>query len=212
MRNMKHNRQKLLLAGLIRNMKHNTLGPDVTFPHPRSAAEQSMDTSEPKAGSSSSSAPTPAQPQAASGDPFKESDVANLVKMGFPREVSILMHVFAINWTMQSTQEPSIEFSNCAFVSGGDSWAEKMQWWCQLGHCQPFCQKPFGRFQQEEIGNFLLKLSIGLQISHSATNFLKNHKLGGLSVDHLLKLHNDNDQRTLLRKLFWKHLHRSYVH
>merc|ERR1719419_188851 len=32
----------------------------------RSAAEQSMDTSEPKAGSSSSSAPTPAQPQAAS--------------------------------------------------------------------------------------------------------------------------------------------------
>merc|ERR1719419_1035614 len=63
----------------------------------RSAAEQSMDTSEPKAGSSSSSAPTPAQPQAASGDPFKESDVANLVKMGFPREVSFLMHVFAIN-------------------------------------------------------------------------------------------------------------------
>merc|ERR1719167_1241880 len=55
----------------------------------RSAAEQSMDTSEPKAGSSSSSAPTPAQPQAASGDPFKESDVANLVKMGFPREVAI---------------------------------------------------------------------------------------------------------------------------
>ena len=72
-------------------MKHNTLGPDVTFPHPRSAAEQSMDTSEPKAGSSSSSAPTPAQPQAASGDPFKESDVANLVKMGFPREVSSLL-------------------------------------------------------------------------------------------------------------------------
>ena len=85
---MKHNRQKLLLAGLIRNMKHNTLGPDVTFPHPRSAAEQSMDTSEPKAGSSSASAATPAQPQAASGVPFKESDVANLVKMGFPREVS----------------------------------------------------------------------------------------------------------------------------
>merc|ERR1719297_555631 len=55
----------------------------------RSAAEQSMDTTEPKAGSSSSSAPTPAQPQAASGDPFKESDVANLVKMGFPREVAI---------------------------------------------------------------------------------------------------------------------------
>merc|ERR1712004_425588 len=45
--------------------------------------------SEPKAGSSSSSGPTPAQPQAASGDPFKESDVANLVKMGFPREVAI---------------------------------------------------------------------------------------------------------------------------
>merc|ERR1712004_517207 len=55
----------------------------------RSAAEQSMDTSEAKAGSSSTFAPPPAQPQAASGDPFKESDVANLVKMGFPREVAI---------------------------------------------------------------------------------------------------------------------------
>ena len=127
-------------------------------PHPRSAADQSMDTSEPKAGSSSSSAPTPAQPQAASGDPFKESDVANLVKMGFPREVSFLLHVICVNWTMPSTQEPLIEFSNFAFVSGGDSWAEKMQWWCQLGHSQPFCQKPFGRFQQEEIGNFLLTI------------------------------------------------------
>ena len=78
-------------------MKHYTLGPDVTFCHPRSAAEQSMDTSEPKAGSSSSSGATPAQPQAASGDPFKESDVDNLVKMGFPREVSFLLHVICVN-------------------------------------------------------------------------------------------------------------------
>ena len=46
-----------------------------------------MDTSESKPGSSGASTTSAAPPQAASADTFKESDVANIVSMGFAREV-----------------------------------------------------------------------------------------------------------------------------
>jgi len=52
----------------------------------RSASDQSMDTSESKPGTSTASATTP---QAASAETFKESDVANIVSMGFAREAAI---------------------------------------------------------------------------------------------------------------------------
>merc|ERR1712037_596291 len=49
----------------------------------RSASDHSMDTSESKPGSSGAS--TTAAAQAASADTFKESDIANIVSMGFAR-------------------------------------------------------------------------------------------------------------------------------
>merc|ERR1712037_244930 len=52
----------------------------------RSASDHSMDTNESKPGSSVASASTA---QTASADTFKESDIANIVSMGFPREVAI---------------------------------------------------------------------------------------------------------------------------
>jgi len=52
----------------------------------RSASDHSMDTNESKPGSSGASASTA---QTASADTFKESDIANIVSMGFPREVAI---------------------------------------------------------------------------------------------------------------------------
>merc|ERR1712210_125157 len=55
----------------------------------RSASDHSMDTSESKPGSSGASTTSAAPPQAASADTFKESDVANIVSMGFAREVAI---------------------------------------------------------------------------------------------------------------------------
>merc|ERR1719414_2796791 len=56
----------------------------------RSASDHSMDTSESKPGSSGASTTASAPPaQTASADTFKESDVANIVSMGFPREVAI---------------------------------------------------------------------------------------------------------------------------
>merc|ERR1719430_1899243 len=54
----------------------------------RSASDHSMDTNESKPGSSGASAST-AAPQTATADAFKESDIANIVSMGFPREVAI---------------------------------------------------------------------------------------------------------------------------
>ena len=48
-----------------------------------------MDTSESKPGSSGASKAS-AAPQTATADAFKESDIANIVSMGFPREVFIL--------------------------------------------------------------------------------------------------------------------------
>ena len=53
----------------------------------RSASDHSMDTTESKPGSSGAPAAASATPQPASADTFKESDVANIVKMGFTREV-----------------------------------------------------------------------------------------------------------------------------
>merc|ERR1719312_775394 len=56
----------------------------------RSASDHSMDTSESKPGTSGSAPTASAAPaQTASADTFKESDVANIVSMGFPREVAI---------------------------------------------------------------------------------------------------------------------------
>merc|ERR1719432_463991 len=56
----------------------------------RSASDHSMDTSESKPGSLGASTTASAPPaQTASADNFKESDVANIVSMGFPREVAI---------------------------------------------------------------------------------------------------------------------------
>jgi len=49
----------------------------------RSASESTMDTSEPKAGPSTPSPAAPTNPA------FKETDVANMVTMGFPREACI---------------------------------------------------------------------------------------------------------------------------
>merc|ERR1719234_492214 len=51
----------------------------------RSASDQSMDTSESKPGTSGASS----TPQTASAETFKESDVANIVSMGFAREAAI---------------------------------------------------------------------------------------------------------------------------
>ena len=57
----------------------------------RSASDQSMDTSESKPGTSGASSTASATtPQAASAETFKESDVANIVSMGFAREVIVL--------------------------------------------------------------------------------------------------------------------------
>merc|ERR1712181_49295 len=56
----------------------------------RSASDQSMDTSESKPGTSGASSTASATaPQAASAETFKESDVANIVSMGFAREAAI---------------------------------------------------------------------------------------------------------------------------
>jgi len=55
----------------------------------RSASDQSMDTSESKPGTSGASSASATTPQAASAETFKESDVANIVSMGFAREAAI---------------------------------------------------------------------------------------------------------------------------
>jgi len=55
----------------------------------RSASDHNMDTSESKPGTSGGAPTASAAPQAASTEAFKESDVANIVSMGFAREVAI---------------------------------------------------------------------------------------------------------------------------
>jgi len=56
----------------------------------RSASDHSMDTTESKPGTSGGAPPTAsAAPQTASAEAFKESDIANIVSMGFAREVAI---------------------------------------------------------------------------------------------------------------------------
>merc|ERR1719382_1713685 len=56
----------------------------------RSASDHSMDTGESKPGTSGApSTASAATPQTASADTFKESDVTNIVSMGFAREVAI---------------------------------------------------------------------------------------------------------------------------
>ena len=64
----------------------------------RSASDHSMDTTESKPGSSGATAAASATPQPASADTFKESDVANIVKMGFTREVSKFIRVHWITF------------------------------------------------------------------------------------------------------------------
>merc|ERR1719342_370436 len=55
----------------------------------RSTSDHNMDTSESKPGTSGGAPTASAAPQAASTEAFKESDVANIVSMGFAREVAI---------------------------------------------------------------------------------------------------------------------------
>ena len=57
------------------------------FNNLRSASDHNMDTSESKPGTSGGAPTASAAPQAASTEAFKESDVANIVSMGFAREV-----------------------------------------------------------------------------------------------------------------------------
>ena len=57
----------------------------------RSASDHSMDTGESKPGTSGApSTASAATPQTASADTFKESDVTNIVSMGFGREVFLI--------------------------------------------------------------------------------------------------------------------------
>ena len=57
----------------------------------RSASDHSMDTGESKPGTSGApSTASAATPQTASADTFKESDVTNIVSMGFAREVFLI--------------------------------------------------------------------------------------------------------------------------
>ena len=78
----------------------------------------------------------------------------------------------------------------CFVVSGGNCRTEKMQWRCKSGHCQPFCQKSFGRLQQEEMNEIFCWLFDQSQISHSVVD---HHLITSrtVSTDQLLRLHLD---------------------